>query len=221
MRRTEFSVKASGCKSLMRQLQSVGRRVGPRTGPQKRSKADKELFCLRRYIATLASKGRWGYPCAVDMGESPDFMIKLRGVERGLEVTEATVEAFQKNLSDFERRHDSTMDLDDGWVGDAPEHEWCDAVLAAITVKVGKIKYYRTAQSHDILIYSNHPTDFVRGIDGKHPEYQQLQMLARQCVLNWKSESRLGIISVIDGGTLLYNLTGQCAQWKVVDMRPA
>ncbi len=220
MRHVEFCLKASNCQSLMRQLRRVGRRVGPRSGLSKRSKADKELFCLRRYIATLAARGRWDYPCAVVMGESPDFMIEFRRVHRGLEVTEATVEDFQKGLTEFERKRDVIMNLDDGWVRDLPEGEWCEAVLRAIGAKVGKLKNYRPARQHDLLIYSNHPTDFVRGIDGKHPEYKQLQMLAREESLKWKSEPKLGIISLIDGQTLLHDLVGQCNQWQVVDMRP-
>jgi hypothetical protein len=227
--RSDFSLKASNCQSLMRQLRRIGRRVGPRLGWNKRSKDDTELFCLRRYIATLAARRRWDYPCSVSMGERPDFMISARGFDRGLEVTQATTEAFQQMLTESERsrlgaRHrrpehqSEPYELDDGWVGDKPEREWCEAVLAAITCKVGEIHRYRSARHHDILIYSHHKTDVVRGVGGKRPEYKRLQMLARQNAVTWKSETRLGVISVIDGPTLLYDLIGQCAQWKIIDM---
>ena len=218
LRRTEFSLKASNCQSLIRQIRGVGRRVGPRTGLRKRSKADKELFCLRRYIATLAVNSRWNYPCVVEMGESPDFMVSVGGVNRGLEITEATTQAFQKELTKIERDRDAVKGLDDGWIGDTPEREWCEAVISAITIKVGIIKNYRAAHRHDILVYSNHPSDFVRGMDGRHPEYERLQMIAHRRAQTWKSESRLGVISVIDGRTLIYDLIGQCVHLKAVDL---
>jgi len=154
------------------------------------------------------------------MGERPDFMIKFGGVTRGLEVREVTTEDYQEELTAFERAPDVKSELDDGWVGDIPEREWCNAVLAAITDKVGKFESYRRAQRHDTLIYSNHPTDIVRGVNGTHHEYEQLKMQAQQDALKWKSEPRLGIISIIDGQTLLYDLIGLSAQWKIVDMRP-
>jgi hypothetical protein len=221
MRRTESSLEATNLQSLMRQLRSVGRYVGPRSGLNKRSKEDKELFCLRRYIATVAAKRQWDYPCAINMGEGPDFMIKFGNLNRGLEIRDATTEVFQRELTAFQREPNVNSQLDDGWVGDTPERAWCKAVLAAIADKVEKIKSYRQAQCHDILIYSNHPTDLVRGMNGKHPEYKQLQLQARQDALKWKSEPKLGIISVLDGRTLLYDLIGRCAQWKVIDMLPA
>jgi hypothetical protein len=147
--------------------------------------------------------------------------FRRRSVSRGLEVREATIEAFQKQLTDYDRKPNAKSALDDGWLGDIPEREWCKAVLAAIADKVDKIQSYRQAQCHDILIYSNHPTDPVRGVNGKYPEYKQLQMCAQQSAAKWKLARRLGIISVIDGRTLLYDLIGQCARWKVVDLRRA
>jgi hypothetical protein len=93
-------------------------------------------------------------------------------------------------------------------------------VLIAITDKVNKIKCYRSANRHDILVYSNHPTDVVRGANGTRPEYKKLQIQARQNALQWESENRLGTVSINDGRTLLYDLTGECAQWQIVDMLP-
>lgn len=219
-RRTEFILRANNCRALMCQLRRVGRRVGPRSGPNKRSKTDKELFCLRRYIATLAANGQWNYPCAVEAGERPDFMIRFYSGETGLEVTECTTESFQKELTEREWTRDVVESLDDGLIGDIPEREWCEGVISAINVKVSKIKKYRPAKRHDILVYSNHPMDIVRAIDGTHPEYKRLQERAKACAPRWKSELRFGIVSIIDGQTLLYDVTGQCIQWKMVDLLP-
>ena len=141
--RDEFSFDASDCRSLMRQLRSVGRRVGPRSGPNKRTKDDKELFCFRRYMATLAFRRQLVYPCSVRMGERPDFMVRCGSIERGLEITEATTKSFQKELTArvkprgvmkkpaaallAEHARNVVSDLDDGWAGDAPERAWCEA----------------------------------------------------------------------------------------------
>ncbi len=220
MQSTEFVLMANDRRSLIRHLRNLGQRVGPRTGVYKRSKSDKELFCLRRYLATLAANRRCGYPIAVEMGESPDFIISSRGERTGLEVTEATTQDFQKFLTRFERERDLEASLDDGLIGDIPEREWVDAVISAIDAKVEKIKIYRPARKHDILIYSNHPRDFVRGFNGRHPEYQWLAQRTKECATRWRSaEPRFGIVSIIDGQTVLYDLAGECIEWKMVDLR--
>ncbi len=174
-----------------------------------------ELFCFRRYLETLATNGLSNYPCAITMGESPDFMIMFSKVIRGLEITQATTEAFQSTLTKLERECHVPKSLDDGWLGDEPEHEWCTKVLDAVSAKVAMIKGYRPAEFHDILVYSNHPADVVRAIGGEHPEHSWLQERARQCSTEWQSERKLGTISVIDGGTLLYDLIGRCDRWTV------
>ena len=115
-------LEADNARSLMRQLRRLGRRVGPRV---ERTKG--ELFCLRRYVATLASNGCWSFPCSIQMGESPDFMIDAGHILYGLELTEATTEALQQALT---RHGDRSTNIDDGWMGDEPEWHWCDAVVS-------------------------------------------------------------------------------------------
>ena len=207
--------KAADLQTLIQCLRAVGQSVGPRTGPDRRSKEDKELFVFRRYAATLAAHGKWPLPCSVTMGESPDFMIAFPGGERGLEVTEATTEAFQRWLTRSESQPDLCDEPDDGSVGDIPEREWCKDVVDAIEAKVRLIHGYRPARHHDIVIYSSHPTDVVRKVAGRHTGHNLLQELAAQHASSWRLETRLGTIGVIDDKTLIYDLLGSCERLPI------
>jgi hypothetical protein len=215
----ELAFEAGNLRTFIPCLRRIGRKVGPRSGLARRNKEDKEQFCFRRYALTLATHRMWRFPCKVSMGERPDFMVTFGSKSHGVEVTEATTELFQRDLTRSERCGSLYEDMDDGWVGDGPEQAWCKAVVDAIEAKVRLIGGYRPAARHDILIYSNHPTDSVRGMGGRRPEYDRLQSFAQQRVESWKREPSLGIISIIDGSTLLYDLTGRFERWPVVDLR--
>ena len=90
------SLGASDISAFLLRLSEIGGKVGRRSGTNHRSKDDRELFCFRRYAATLALHGEWLFPCSVTMGERPDFMIAIGENTRGLEVTEATTKSFQR-----------------------------------------------------------------------------------------------------------------------------
>ena len=85
-------------------FKEVGGRVGPRKGLNRRTHDQKELFNLRQFLTTLAAHGKIEFPLSVEKGESPDFMLTVGGGEPlGLEVTEATTNEWQRELTETER----------------------------------------------------------------------------------------------------------------------
>ena len=154
------------------------------------------------------------------MGERPDFMISFGDVSRGLEVTAATTQIFQRSLT-LSEKSDAECEIidEDGWAGDAPEREWSEAVGMAIAAKVKLISSYRPAGHHDILVYSNHPSDVVRRVNGQHSGHDKLRALAALCAPCWTQEPRLGTISVLDGSILLFDLIGRAEPWPILDLR--
>ena len=219
-----LNIRAADARELVGQMRSVGRRVRFRTDAKPRDRQpETELFCLRRYVITVAANGGWRFPCTLSMGESPDFMIEFSRDCRGLEVTEATRPEYQAALTKAEKAETGFWSFDDGWVGDEPERAWCAAVIRATNRKVRKIAQakYREAGYYDILIYSNHSSDVVRGHGRRRPEYPLLLQRLRRYAPHWKRIApRLGIVSVIDGGILLHDILGKAVLWRLHDLRP-
>ena len=75
---------------LLDYFTTVGQTVGPRTGPNKRTHDQKEVFNLRQDLSTLGVERRLQFPLTVKSGESPDFLLSDASGNWGLEVTEAT-----------------------------------------------------------------------------------------------------------------------------------
>ena len=87
--------KAGNGPGLMGSIGEYGRQVDAR--PQ-RTKDQKEAYCLRRYLLSLANCGLLDYPLAVEKCETPDFIVT--GTECfGIEVTEATDEVDQREYT--------------------------------------------------------------------------------------------------------------------------
>jgi len=152
--------------------------VGPRRGPNKRTKAQEERYNLRQYLLTLAEANRLAFPLRIRKGERPDYLIAEAGEEPyGLEITQGTTSSWQRELT-LETRPDagelvaSLNDTDDetheetvvatllsgdGFVDDDPERDTCAAVLRAMRRKARLIRRggYQPAARHDVLIYIN------------------------------------------------------------------
>ncbi len=144
---------------LLDYFRSVGEMVGPRKGPSKRTHDQKELYNLRQYLPTLAANGHLRFPLTVEKGESPDFLL-TDGVSKkwGLEVTEATTQEWQREMTVTEGDETSLQPLGrDGWAGNSAERETCAAILRAMRRKARKIRAggYRPASRYDVLIYVN------------------------------------------------------------------
>jgi hypothetical protein len=135
----------------------LGATVGPRRGPNKRTKEAKEWWCLRTYISAIANHEGLDYPVAIRKAEPPEPDFVLQDVVRGtygIEVTEATSNDWQRELTLTENETVPSAADVDSWAGDAPEREVWDLVWAAICRKQEQRSTYALGQC-DLLIYEN------------------------------------------------------------------
>ena len=147
--------EAADCKLLWHAMGEHGRAPLPRLG---RTKEQKELYCLRRYLFSMARASRLSFPLRVAKSEAPDFIVS-GAKDFGIEVTEATDEADQREWTRAAQLGRSSWlngDLGgrgrDGFVGQEPERLWSQYVLTAVLKKASKQYSTPTAS---LLIYSN------------------------------------------------------------------
>lgn len=209
-------------EELRQALGELGQAVGPRKGPGRRTKDQKEWFCLRRYLLTLASRGRLPYPVTIEKADPPDFLIhdSVRG-SYGVEITEATEQDWQRELTVTEIASEVEdaatplfVGMDDGWVGNQPEAEWCSAVIRAIAAKVESIERLEYLVGRcDLLIYENSRSGVVvkekAAIAGLMQAVQPLKDTLRY-------GERLGVVSLLTGSCLLYDVLGDALELSVV-----
>lgn len=148
-------------EDLERAADVVGLPVGPRRG---RSKAKKEWYVLLGFLETMVPAGLVGLPMVVRSGNppaEPDFVATCDDEALTLfEVTEATNEADQREMTAFERSGSSTMLLGEfgGRFADGasqPGLVWAADIVQAIKTKRGKAIFETSAAARHLLIYPN------------------------------------------------------------------
>jgi len=183
-------VDLTGTKRLDEELGVFGRDVGPRfdrmTG-QSRMRArggEGEDWCLRRLLIALVASDRLRMPASLCVSDPqvgrklPDAVLETADREQvGIEVTEATSQAYQRELSaadrDAAKQAENLFVLDpgDGQAGEAPERQAVQEIQRAYHHKLGKLRAgdYAKTQTVDLLIYLNSSVDiFVDPADIAH-----------------------------------------------------
>ena len=89
---------ASNASELEQAFGDIGRRAGPRRGPDPRTQDKKEWWCLRRYVFSLSGVMRLDFPIEITKGEKPDFRCIFGGSQLGIEVAEATHPRDQREM---------------------------------------------------------------------------------------------------------------------------
>lgn len=202
---------------LLDYFTNVDGTVGPRQGPNRRTHDQKEFYNLRQYLATLAAEGHLPFPLTVEKVESPDFLL-TDGVSRkwGLEVTEATTQEWQRELTITEGHETSLQPLGrDGWVRNSAERETCAAILRAMRKKAHKIQVgkYRPASRYDVLIYVNVRAFF-------YDADETVGLLAER-ISRWNSRwAALGRVSVITSLYLYYDVTDNRTRMPLFKFEP-
>jgi hypothetical protein len=209
-----WQITAGDPVELFAQFGAVGIRVPARTEPK--DQFAEEMYCLRRYLFPLAHNGLLRFPLTAVKSETPDFILNWPQdtMTIGLEVTKATRQEFEADLTRFdleqETKHypsdraEGTMDLSvAGWAGDAVERELAEYILASSSDKLEDIDTYAVGKC-DLLIYDNTPT-----------AAPNLKVVAEAVRLNLSATSpsskngrRFGIVSVIRDPWLIYNIAG-------------
>jgi hypothetical protein len=148
-------VEAVDLSSLSNSIGDYGLAVSARPF---RTNDEREAYCLRRYLLTLAHNNRLTFPLVVTKSETPDFVLTSE-TSCGLEVTEATSELDQREYTEAAKSGQTIWSQGefggtgyDGFKGNDHELFWLRYVSTAIEKK--SLLQYSTAAT-DLLIYSN------------------------------------------------------------------
>ena len=208
-----ITFKSADC--LISHFESAGTEVGPRSGPHKRTQ-DAEGATLdpcRNPLRTVAANELLNFPLSIEKCESPDFLVTSEGTASwGLEITEATTQAWQRELTAMEKNETHPRLLRrEGWRGNSAEREACAAILRAMRRKARKIKRgkYRPALRHDILIYVNMRAFFY--------DVQEVIELLSKSVTRWRNQwDPLGQVHVLTASELLVDVTNNLRRMPLV-----
>ncbi|SRR5260221_1172354 len=215
----ELPIVIKNSADLVAVFSDLGTEVGPR---YKRTKDQKEWYCLRCYMLALGVRGILNYPIEIGKAEPPDFILAdpVRG-RYGVEVTEATEEDWQRELARTERDYTAEcmensrsafLTSDDGWVGDSPEKLWRISVLRAIGRKIKSIsRPDYPVGCCDLLILEQSRSGIV--VD-RAKAIQLLRVAVPYIAQLTKITNRLGRITVLSGQLVLYDLLGA---FQVID----
>jgi hypothetical protein len=132
--------------------------VGPRTGPNRRTQAEKETYVARRLIVALVRSGQQQLPFELEVNRDdrsvPDFVIvQCDGTRCGLEITEAGDPSYQAWLT----RSETDGDPADSELINSSIEETVDEWVRTLE---GKSKHltegaYSAVPSCDLAIYDN------------------------------------------------------------------
>jgi hypothetical protein len=146
-------------EALADALGSIGASVGPRKGPNRRSKGDKEDYVLRRLLVAWKLQDQLSFPVEIrahrDRKGEPDFVLQSADRCLGVEITEAGEEQYQRWLTETENTKDA------GGAVDLPfEASTCRTIaelVRAIASKVEKFEggHYRAVEACDLVVYDN------------------------------------------------------------------
>lgn len=147
---------------------TIGLKVGPRTGPNKRTKDDKEWYVVRRFLPAALSARLFKLPLRVVKTEppEPDFNLFAPNLFALLEITEATDPADQREMRAFEQSEDADLlgthggRFHGGASGKQPERIWAQDILDAIIGKEGKAIFSNLGRRH-LVIYPNSNASFL------------------------------------------------------------
>jgi hypothetical protein len=153
----------SSLQDLERVTASVGP-VGPRTGPDKRTKDQMEWYVLRRFLEKAIPTGIFGLPLAIRRGcppKEPDFVLMHAGTTDAIglvEITAATHEADERGMKEFERSGER-MALLGRFGGRFPRGEarpglaWASDIIDAIKGKATKVIFKSSLTPRHLIVY--------------------------------------------------------------------
>jgi hypothetical protein len=141
---------------------SLGSRVGPRTGGDKRTQDQKEWFVVRRFLKVALREGILNAPISIQKQNPPlpDFILQFVDAIGHIEITEATDPADQREMTVFEQSGNSSMLLgtfagrfSDG--ASQPGRIWASDIIDAINRKRGKAIFEKSEVGRHLVIYPN------------------------------------------------------------------
>jgi len=140
---------------------AVGAKVGARTGSHKRTQDQKEWYVIRRFLKEAIGAKVFQTPLFIDKARppSPDFKVEHKRGCALIEITEATNEADQREMTRLELS-DRPILLGElggrfeGGGGD-PGPVWAYDAVRAVERKKGKSIFASTSSDRHLVIYPN------------------------------------------------------------------
>jgi len=140
----------------------TGFKVGPRTGPNRRTKDEKEWYVVRRFLKEAIRAEIFEVPLSISKGQppEPDFLIEQKAGITVLEITEATDESDQREMTEIELSDKAAVLLGEfggRFRGGAsePGYAWSSDIIAAIQRKKGKQIFLEGSSTAHLVIYPN------------------------------------------------------------------
>jgi hypothetical protein len=142
----------------------LGAKVGPRTGPNRRSQDAKEWFVLRHFMAPALSVKVFDLPIAITKvpPSEPDFAVMYGSARKTalIEITEATHPDDQREMTEFEKSGEDLMLLGDfgGRFADGasqPKLAWASDICDAILRKRDKSICSMPTPDRHLIVYPN------------------------------------------------------------------
>ncbi len=157
------TIHASSADELCSQLEQIDISVPPRGLGQEKNQL--EIYKICHLLAALSQTNFLSFPITVCHDDKPDFYINSKGLEIGVEVTEAAHKLFSKVMAksnqigkdtdfplsglDFEFSLERNANIEillnqpieksPGWQGDFPEMKWAEFVYEWICIKLKKL----------------------------------------------------------------------------------
>jgi len=148
-----------------------------------------EIWTICRLLSTLGSASELNYPISLVHRDRPDFLLRQRKVNCGIEVTEAISTDFAAFCAFADREYpDANYDISnfrwgsrklsvdemrglltgrdrgsDGWSGDVPEMEWARYVESIVSAKIRKFSdsNFEKFDRNWLAIYDNLPLAYL------------------------------------------------------------
>src|SRR5258708_2144000 len=173
-------VEISSLEDFNSAAASLGLPVGPRTGPGRRTKEKKEWYVALGFLKEAIPAGIFELPITIRNGcppEEPDFVVMRRSttdVIALIEITEATDEADQKEMTASELSRETTLlgefggRFSDG--ASRPGLVSASDSGDAIKRKDGKVTFRSSAAVRHLVVYPNSSASgllFGEGDDGE------------------------------------------------------
>jgi hypothetical protein len=130
--------------------------VRSRTGPNKRTQDDMEWYVIREFLRATINEGYFILPVTVrkESPPLPDFVLGADGKELLVEITTATNQVDQREMTEIERSgKPQLLGTYGGRVAANPQELWVNDVIEAIKIKKSKSKSNKEAN----ILLSSHP----------------------------------------------------------------
>jgi hypothetical protein len=162
------SVTVKEASELDSAFGSVGLKVGPRTGVNKRTKDDKEWYVVRRFLkeAIAAHLFRVPFTLCKCKPPEPDFVLDNGSAFVFVEITEATAEDDQREMTALESSGRDAILLGElggrfSGGGGEPGHVWSTDIIEAIERKTDKSIFTALGIQKHLVIYPNSNASFL------------------------------------------------------------